>query len=71
VHVAQSNGREIRSPAAKLLFIFAQLRDVLAAEDSTVVAQEDQNRGRSGPQCAELNLAVVSVRQRDVREPGT
>lgn len=34
----------------ELFFEIAQLRDVLAAEDSTVVAKEDQHRWSALPQ---------------------
>jgi hypothetical protein len=39
---SQSYDGEIRAPAAKFLFMNAQLRNVLAAEDSTVMAQKNQ-----------------------------
>jgi len=45
------------------LLVAAQLRDVLAAEDSAVVAQEDQHCGTLLPQRAEADLLVLGVRQ--------
>jgi hypothetical protein len=41
--VSQAHDGEIRAPAAKFLFMNAQLRNVLAAEDSTIVAQKNQH----------------------------
>jgi len=40
IRVAKSDGRQVDAPFAESLLVFAQLRDVLAAEDSTVVAQK-------------------------------
>ena len=45
--VTEAHGREARSGPVELALMVAQLRDVLAAEDSTVVAQEDDH-GRPG-----------------------
>ncbi len=45
--------------------MLAQLRDVLAAEDSTVVPQEDQDRGLVLPKRAEPDLAASGVRKHD------
>ena len=41
IQVAQSNRRQPGSGLLKLRFVLAQLRDMLAAEDSAVVPQED------------------------------
>ena len=48
--------------------MFAQLRDVLAAKDSAVVAQEDYNGCLFVPQGAKPRLAIVAIRKRDKRE---
>jgi hypothetical protein len=40
IHVAQSDRRDPDSAFLKLLLLCAQLRDVLAAEDSTIMAQK-------------------------------
>jgi hypothetical protein len=42
-HIAQANRGEARAFLLELCFEFAQLRDVFPAEDSAVVAQEDQH----------------------------
>jgi hypothetical protein len=48
--------------------VFAQLRDVLAAEHSTVVPQKHEHRWAFGPQRAELYRTVVGVGQDDPRK---
>jgi hypothetical protein len=45
--------------------MFAQLRDVLAAEDSTVVPEEDDDRGTGGPKQVELDRTLIGVRKDD------
>ena len=49
VRVAKTDGGEVRAPLLELWLIFAQLRDVLATEDSTVVTQEDNHCWAVGP----------------------
>jgi hypothetical protein len=66
--VAEANGGESRSFAAKGLFVFAQLRDVLAAEDSAVVTEENHDGGPFVPQGAEPRLAVVAIGKCDEGE---
>ena len=44
IHVAQSDRRDPDTAFLKLLLLCAQLRDVLAAEDSTVMAQKRYDR---------------------------
>jgi hypothetical protein len=43
--------------------MLAQLRDMLAAEDSTVVAQENDHSRAIGPQRTQANGSAVGVRQ--------
>jgi len=50
VQVAQSNRRQPGSGLLKFGFVLAQLRDMLAAEDSAVVPQEDDYGGIRLPQ---------------------
>jgi hypothetical protein len=45
--------------------VFAQLRDVLAAKNSPIVPQENQNCGCSLPKRAESHLASTRIRQDD------
>lgn len=69
VRVAQADGGDLRVFPAEGRFVFAQLRDVLAAEHSTVVPQENEHGGIRGPQRTELHFTAVSVRQNDARKP--
>jgi len=59
--IAQADGGTARALGAERRFIFAQPGDVLAAEDSTVVAEKDQDGGGVGPQAAELHRALVAI----------
>lgn len=43
IPVAESDGGQARSAVEEGLLVFAQLRDMLAAENSAVVAKEDQH----------------------------
>src|SRR5205085_11811589 len=43
LHISESYSRQVCSLAPECLFMLAQLRNVLAAEDSTVMAQENQH----------------------------
>jgi hypothetical protein len=44
LRISQPDGREVGAGSAKGLFLIAQLRDVLATKDSSVVPEEDQHR---------------------------
>jgi hypothetical protein len=50
------------------LLLFAQLRDVLAAEDSSVVAKEDEDGGIVFPEGAEADLLAKGVGEDDAGE---
>jgi hypothetical protein len=65
--VAQSNGRHHRSSLPNHRFMIAQLRDVLAAEYSAIVAEENDHRWPFLPQSAESRLAPVAIRKYDIR----
>ena len=56
VPVAQPDSREIRTLFFESLLVFAQLRNVLAAANSTIVAQEDKNSGAAFPKRTERRL---------------
>src|SRR6266568_4253257 len=47
--IAKSYGCQGRAAVSESLFAGAQLRDVLAAEDSTIVPQEDHHGGLADP----------------------
>jgi len=48
--------------------MFAQLRDVLAAKDSSVMPEKNQHRGLTGPQRAETNHLPITIRKGDLRK---
>jgi hypothetical protein len=68
VSVAESDSRQVGAALAKVLFMFAQLRDVLAAKDSTIVAEEDHHGGLPFPKRTEAHLLAVCIGQHDRRE---
>ena len=49
--------------------MFAQLRDMLSAKNSPIVAEKNDNGGTALPQRSQSNFLPKSVRQNDVREP--
>ncbi len=65
-HVAKADSREIGAPGSELLHMVAQLRNMLAAEDSSVVAQEDDHGRAAFPQRAKPNFAPVGIRKRNI-----
>jgi hypothetical protein len=69
--IAQTDGCQGSSFAAESLLVFAQLRDVLAAENSFVMAQENDHSGRSGPQRAEPHVAAIGIRKHDHGQSAT
>jgi hypothetical protein len=50
------------------LLVFAQLRDVLAAKDSSIVPQENQHCWLLRPQRAKTNLLPIAIGQDEFRE---
>ena len=68
VCVTQADGDQPSAFIAECLFVVAQLRDVLAAEDSSVVAKEDDHCGVVGPERAESDRLSFRVRQDYSRE---
>jgi len=50
--ITHADNRQPRSLGPEFLFMLAQLRDVLTAEDSTIVPQEDHHRRPVRPQRA-------------------
>jgi hypothetical protein len=66
--ITEPNCSQNCSFVSKGLFVFAQLRDVLTAKDSAVVAQENHDGRSFIPQGSETRLAVVAIRKRDKGE---
>lgn len=54
--IAQTDRGQLSSFIMETGLVFAQLRDVLATENSAVVPQEHQNRGSSLPKGAKPDL---------------
>ena len=67
--ITQAHRSQMCSGIFEGIFLLAQLRDMLAAEDSTIVPEEHQDYGRIPPQRTKLYLLVVNIRQNDSREP--
>jgi hypothetical protein len=65
VGVAQAHCRQVRAFVFERLLVLAQLRDMLAAENSPVVPQENQHGRLALPKRAEADLAPVGIRQHD------
>ena len=68
VAVAEADGGEGRAFLLELGLVFAQLRDVLPAEDSTVVAEEHDHGGMLFPQRAEAHGVAVGIGEGDARK---
>jgi len=59
--VTQPDGGKTRAFPLELFFEFAQLRDMLSAEDSTIVAKEDQHGWSALPQRTETRSVTVDI----------
>ncbi len=66
--VAKTDGGEIGALGPEFIFMVAQLRNMLAAKDSTVMAEEHDNGGSTFPQRAEPHFALVGIGQRNFSE---
>jgi len=64
--ITETDGCERSAFVAELLFVFAQLRDMLAAENSTVVAKENDDGGILLPQRTEADFRARSVWEDDI-----
>ena len=69
IRIAQPNGCKRCASLSELLFKGAQLRDMLAAEDSAVMTQKDDHSRTARPQRAEPHLLAGRIRQSDSRQP--
>jgi hypothetical protein len=63
--VPQADRREVCALVFESLFVAAQLRDVLPAEDSAVMPQEHEDGGVLFPEGAQAELQTVGVGQND------
>jgi hypothetical protein len=67
--VSQADRRQRCPCIPDLSFVFTQLRDVLSAEDSTVMPQENQHRSPMLPKRAELHITARRIGQNKRRKP--
>lgn len=63
--VAQPNGGNMRAFLPEFFFECAQLRDMLATKNSSVVTQEDQDRRSALPQRAQAGCLAFRIGKRD------
>jgi len=63
MHVPEANRSQSSSGLLKLNLLRAQLRDMLAAEDSSVVTEENDYSGVPLPQRAEVHFCASSLGQ--------
>jgi hypothetical protein len=69
--VTQPDRGNAGSFMVKLRLVLAQLRDVLAAEDSAIVPQKDHHRRPLGPDRSQPHLVAFRIWQSDACQPGT
>jgi len=68
LRISQTYCRQRRSFRSKLLFVRAQLRDVLPAENSTVMPQKHHHRRLRRPQRPQPHLSPIRIRQHNHRQ---
>jgi hypothetical protein len=68
VPISQPYDSQVRSFVFELVLVFTQLRDVLPAKNSTIVAKKDEHGRPPFPQRAESDFAPIGIRQHDVRQ---
>ena len=61
--IAHPDGCQIQ-----LVLVFTQLRDVLAAENSSIVTQKNHHRRRRFPKRAQADFASIAIGQNDLGE---
>ena len=65
VRIAQADSGQFRAFRLERGFVVAQLRDMLAAEDSAVVAKKNDHSRLQLPQRSEPYAGTIGIRQRD------
>jgi len=65
VPIAQADGRDADSSAVEFWLAFTQLRDMFAAEDSSVVPQKSYDCRRFCPDRSEYDLIAFGIGQTD------
>jgi hypothetical protein len=69
VAVPKADGSDGSAFVPEGLLVFAQLRDVLAAKNSAIVAEKNDDGGFALPQRPQADLLAVSVGKNDLCEP--
>jgi hypothetical protein len=69
IAVAQSDRGKGGSFVAEGLLVLAQLRDVLAAKNSAIVAEKNQHGSLPGPQRAKSDFPPIAIGKGDLCEP--
>jgi hypothetical protein len=65
VEIAEADRRDIRATRFDFALVLAQLRDMLAAEYSAIVAQENNDGQLRLPQRAETDGTLVGIGESD------
>jgi hypothetical protein len=68
VRIAKTDRGQLRTGLFELICVIAQLRDMMPAEDSPVVAKEDDDGRTFRPERSESNRTFFGIRQREVGE---
>jgi hypothetical protein len=66
--VAQAHHGDVRALLPERRFKFAQLRDMLSAKNSTVMAKEDKHRRRVFPERTQARGFAFGIGERDARQ---
>ena len=69
VAVAQADGGEGSALIQEGLLVFAQLRDVLAAKNSAIVAKKNDDGRLILPQRAQTDFLAIAIGQNNICEP--
>src|SRR5947209_6380374 len=68
MHIAQAHHRQLRSFRFDFLFVLAQLRNMLTAENSTIMAKKDHDRRPISPQGAQPHRIAFAIGQSKARK---
>ncbi len=68
MQIPEPNSGETGPFASECLFMLAQLRHMLAAEQSAIVAKESKDRRAFRPQRADSNRVAFGIGHNDIRE---
>ena len=69
VGVTQADGGQRSSFVSEGLLVFAQLRDMFATENSSVMAEKDEHCGAAGPERPKPDFISTRIGKHNFREP--